>query len=463
MLGVASIGGLLAMAACTGRPAELSKCPDAPCRQKWIVDHWESDRTAARAAVAGLEDPIERITAISRLIDLHPEQATELCRYLPPGLTRTRCETVSERPHLWSDRLRSNPVSHRQGGRPRGGDAVPSVKLVSALAGVKRVAVACSWRPDRSGCISRRAINAAVRGDAERAAGICLNRDDGTDNGRRWLHECLFKSAEVMVNARGPHAYRDSIDLCLLAGPFVGRCLAHVTLWLAHQAPEATSDAKAWKPMVRAARFIEAAWADRDPDLGRVLVERFWSEAMGLAYASSPKVTGDPLDGVPPSAVEQVRGAAAVRYVQIVPDVGKSLEADINGLEAALDRRAHGPIRKVPQMGFIGTVDLWPFDEPGDAERPAVIFDGSSRRTVSPDRSADLAICILEAAARVRSSDGRTWPLENLLDQGLEYPDEAVRWTARRLKAQIASGKAWEGAIGSSGLTSGSPAMPQGR
>ncbi|MDP6935731.1 MAG: hypothetical protein QGG40_22615, partial [Myxococcota bacterium] len=76
--------------------------------------------------------------------------------------------------------------------------------------------------------------------------------------------------------------------------------------------------------------------------------------------------------------------------------------------------------------------DLWraPTAEQGDV--PSVLYRASSRRALSEDLRADLAICILEAAAR------RKTPLPVPLQDGLADPDRLVRWTAERLLSELA-------------------------
>lgn len=209
-----------------------------------------------------------------------------------------------------------------------------------------------------------------------------------------------------------------------------------MTFHLARKVPVATSRANAWKPVVAKAKGVAAAWADRDPQLGAALVRRFWSEAAWQAYSSAEQVSGDPLDAVPAIAVPHFRAAAAARYLATTADAGQSLKADVVRLQAALAWRAQGPERIVPAPVRVSTFILWNETPAELAHLKVVPYSGTDLRPVATNELADLAICLLEAEAHVRDPNG-AFEYEGALEQGLEYPDEAVRAVARLLLGRI--------------------------
>ena len=74
---------------------------------------------------------------------------------------------------------------------------------------------------------------------------------------------------------------------------------------------------------------------------------------------------------------------------------------------------------------------MWPRDKGEDGQRPAELYLGTSRRTVSKDLRTDLTLVILEAAARMDP------PWTELLQAGGRHTEEPVRWTAARLTKVI--------------------------
>ena len=71
-------------------------------------------------------------------------------------------------------------------------------------------------------------------------------------------------------------------------------------------------------------------------------------------------------------------------------------------------------------------VDLWDGRTP-DVDTTVVYLSGS-RRLVSENVQTDLAICLLEAAARTDPV------MRALLEEGLEHPSDVVQQTAQRLR-----------------------------
>jgi hypothetical protein len=159
-------------------------------------------------------------------------------------------------------------------------------------------------------------------------------------------------------------------------------------------------------------------------------------------------VTGDPLDHVPEIAIPHVRAAAAWRLLELEGRGERTLESWVDVLEAALERRSKpGPAAAAEEVltedgkppRFKGKVDMWTRDQAEDEVRPAALYLGTSRRTTSEDSRTDLALVILEAAARMEP------PWTELLEAGSSHPAEPVQWTAGRL-TKIAGAVAAQGA-----------------
>ena len=96
-------------------------------------------------------------------------------------------------------------------------------------------------------------------------------------------------------------------------------------------------------------------------------------------------------------------------------------------LGEVLAERATVP-RPAPGGRFLlGMEGMWREDGSEEGTIPAVQYLVTSRRAlVADDEEADLAVCVLEAAARLGG-------VRNLLVEGRTHAHPLVRWTAERL------------------------------
>jgi hypothetical protein len=373
---------------------------------------WDRDPGSAAERIRKMEDPIEQIAAVTELSESRPGSTTELCSLLDPGQARKRCERLNARPHLWEERKSSSPAL-----------ATYRAQLPSP----ERIDPGCSEEENLHACIDEQARAAAGHGDLARASGLCAGIEEET-----WHGECLFSAAEAAVSYRGPYGYASAVELCLAAAPFVENCLNHLIMQLADGAPSASSPREEdWAIVHTAANGVRSAWNWRDPKLAEQASERLWSEALGMAYSKSEPVSGDPLDALPERLHPHVRAAAMRRLMALEPPRQHSLEEWIRLGQEVLSQRQGGSGKR-DQMGrFLAAADLW---VPG-TDQPSIAYMATSRRTLSTDPSADLAICALEAAAR------RPPAHLPLLEEGTRHPSPEVRETAERLLQKVDGGQ----------------------
>jgi hypothetical protein len=143
------------------------------------------------------------------------------------------------------------------------------------------------------------------------------------------------------------------------------------------------------------------------------------------------------LDQVEAAAVPHARAAVAWREVELEGDL--SLAELSDRVEEALARRASvaAPAAKGPADAPIR--GLWDEVLPGEEGLAWTVYLSHARRAVHEDAVTDVAICVLEAAARV--PDAR----RGLLEEGLDHDDRLVRWTAARLLQGLGRPGEWLG------------------
>lgn len=435
-------------------PAELSACEDTPCREAWVVDRWPSDPDATLAALDAVEDPVERIVLVTKLVETWPGETSSLCNRLTQGPARTRCERINSRPHLRSDPPEPPSGSARAAGGPRTQNIAPPPAATSAFYEIAPLAGPCSKRREPHVCYATQALREA-RNSAQRAAAACA-----AIGSPKWTSECQFSAAEMLINAKGVEGLHDAVDLCVASPPFSGNCLAHLIVMLATRTPDSTvTDPAAWASVVGVASAIEQEWSVRDPEQVGLYVDRFWSESMAMAYVATPEVTGGPLDVLPEAAWPHVRASAAFRLMELQGAARHpSLEAWVSALDAALRSRAAEAYRpppppppkskfkdelnfeqKIPGGIFQGKENLWNADLPGDEVWPATFFWGTARRTWLSDPLQDMEICLLESAGQIaytsrgsgdKAAEGAA---RALLTMGQASTLPAAKWTADRI------------------------------
>lgn len=395
-------------------PARIEDCADAACQEAWLLARRDQPE-AIRPALLAVPQPEARIALVQALLDAGVPIPADACATLPAGDAQRYCSRLNDRPHLYEAPRPAAEVSDRIGPATTELDSVPA--LESALADAAPVLGDCAASPDVRACLSEAAHQRAVNGELMDAGARCLGI-----SGKQWRAECLFHAAEAGVRARGSGVYAEATELCVAAAPFRQHCHSHLVSALAEDTPLPSAPAAAWAETIADAERIGSAWEGRDPRLGALAVDRFWSEALHQSYIDAP-ATGL-LAELPAAALPHLRAAIAWRLVETRsfaswPDWVAAAEAAV---DAAPEPAAGAP---PPRERFPHVRDLWGRDRGNDAEVPATFYMATARRALAASPGADLRICLLEALAR--DVDG--FPFRVAADDA----DPLVRWTAERL------------------------------
>jgi hypothetical protein len=346
------------------------------------------------------QKPLSRLEAVMDLIESHPQEAMKLCPLLE-GDAQERCQKISERPHLWTERKVENEHIERE----------------------EAVDTKCEKGPLFRSCIDKEIVQVLRRGDIARVKGLCAHITD-----EKWHSECLFGAAEQATLHRGSHGYAEGIELCISAGAFAQNCQNHLIMLLAKKAPSAhRSDESSWAPIHSASNAVRAAWSWRDRDVMEQNLDRLWSEALGMAYAGVKPVTGIPLDILGDEYAPHICSALTRRLLQIDPPSTHNLRTWVELAERSLAKKNTDKGSRDSMVRFQGAADLW---EEGIKEK-SIAYMATSRRLVSDETHIDLNIAVLEGAARIP-------PVYlPLLEEGKEHPHPLVRMTAERLLKNI--------------------------
>jgi hypothetical protein len=247
-----------------------------------------------------------------------------------------------------------------------------------------------------------------------------------------WANECLFEAAEALwLSEAGEldQRYADATSLCLESGAFRTFCLGHLHMQMARAAPPAdASDVSLWEVHRAHSERIRRIWKTRgDPDYGALARSHFWSEVLWESVTRARIVVGNAADHTPVDALPHLRAATSFRLLEDRALDGMSLEEAVAFVATSLEERSTDPVVLAGNPPVRAEQDLWPEDRGDDSQIPALIYLGISRRAVDPDPEIDLAICLLEAAAR------QTPRRQDLIDQGRAHTHPLVRWTAGRL------------------------------
>lgn len=398
-------------------PEWVSDCPDAECRQEWMLQHIDEPDVLTRA-LQDIEAPEERIALVKVLLDRQPGLPQSICTALPQGDARQYCQHLNNRPHL-TESPRTAPVVRTSRVGPANVELDCVAEVVSAVDALEAPATECEDASDPRSCYSMAAMNSAEAGELMAGAALCKRIPEGP-----WQAECLFYSAETGVKAKGADVYRDATELCIAAAPFRQHCQSHIISALSFDTPTATAPAEAWVETIADAERIAAAWDGRDDRMKEMAVGRFWSEALFQSYREQP-ATGSPFTHLPAAAHPHIRSAMVWRLVDT--NSASSLEQWVALAMAAQDSEyPHDPTSGVSQRPDYPQVrDLWGQDRGNDVEIPAAFYLSSARRAVSNQADVDLKICLLEALAR--TPDGRRY-----MSVG-DDEHRLVKWTAQRL------------------------------
>jgi hypothetical protein len=386
---------LLLLACSTDAPSEL-RCEDLSDPAAFILEAWAGDQDAAIEIARACTDEETRLVMIESIAKAHPGQSMALCEVLGEGAARERCIRRNSRPHLWE----SPPPITESAGRPGGGPG--------------------SLHPDPG----------VESGLSLEAASLCRAQVP-----RSWADECFFEAAEARLESEIgslDQRYAEASALCLEAGGYRTFCLGHLHLQMARAAPPADGiKAPSWEMYRARAERIDRIWRERGaPEYGALARAHFWSEVLWESVNRARLVVGNAAEHVPADALPHLHAAASYRLLADRALHGQSLEEAVASVQRALEERSTDPAVVASSPPIRAEQNLWPEDRSDDAQIPALIYLGISRRAVDSDPQVDIAICLLEAAARLVPRR------QSLIDQGGLHAHPLVRWTAERLGPQ---------------------------
>lgn len=411
-----SLFGMWVLGACRSEPAppvDISDCSDFDCQQAWVLAQYTADPRGVSEWIAAVADPIEQHALVSLVGEHWPGELKTLCQALQPGEALKRCETIHSRPHLWEGSADQVPV--RPSMMPPG-VVGPFAAVLASTAGTCQDSIA------RHACLQEQALQQAQGSAAQHSAALCKGIDDGI-----WQEECFFRVAERAILV-GDQAFASTMGLCLEAGRFESNCRDHVRNTLTWHVPSVDAgNLHSWQERARVVDAMIKQVSQEAPEFGRYIEEVYWAEVMEKAYSSTEVVLGFPADLLPAAAHSHVRASAAARLMIAEPAPSRGLSEWVEALEVALaTTRDFDDItmldgRRTPPR----VADLW--EERAADVSGTVVYRSGSRRLVASDARVDLAICVLEAAARTQPVHAA------LLAEGLEHASPRVHQTAQRL------------------------------
>ncbi len=409
---------IISLSAASSCLLALLSCGEAPEPQERPAAGVQRGRVADPHRLAAM-DPVHRLAAIVELTERHPGRTGHLCSLLERESDRTWCWRLNQRQHL--RRRQQQAQDHeRSAAGPGQADLTPDPALKSAYHAVEPSLGSCDPGPEQAWCLSQAAIELASR-DPQGAAALCAAVESDVS---RW--ECFFGAAEELAHRSEEERFLPAVELCLAAGQFKAPCLTHLVRRVAVSCGGAAASSASLAGLTEGARALEQALAARDARLAQEASCRYWAVVTELAFHQATELSGDAVDQLPEQAAPHVRAAVAYRLLE--RELAQQDLGVLTGrLAEVLERRGQELAPWPTQVRTGGGEPSWTVDRPGDEAVPATCYRANSRRALAAGE-ADLAICLLEAAARLRAPAS-----EALLEQGRSHDDPLVRWTAERL------------------------------
>jgi len=423
------IGMSLLISGCDRLPESLSDCADLACQQRWLTATMDDKPGDALEAIKALPAGMDRETLIQVMMVEWPEHSAPLCDVLSSGQVKVRCESLTERPHLWQV-----DAAAPESGAVGAGAAYPvlSVDMPPAQHPWNELApmeVECTDTWTQNTCIGQQAVDWTYKSKHKDAWLICLGADQD-----KWRYECFFQISEATYNPiKGGGIPGLAAEMCLYSGFYQDRCLGHLAGKIGRWAPAATwDDPQRWRDVERAIHQVQQTLQTYSPALGSRWTALTWAYAMDAAYAQVERPVGNPIDNVGFPAMPHIAASVAWSLWLAESHRAQSLDAWLDAFNAAMERREvdPGPQPKLEEENEL--TKSWSDTLPGEEAIEWTVYRGPmARRAIGKDPRGDALICILEAAARNPSPHRAS-----LFREALQYPDPLVRWTAARLAAQ---------------------------
>ena len=329
---------VLTVFGCIESQPSLKDCKTAHCRQQMILDSWTEDRDQAMIMVGELPTMLERVAAVSRLVDLHPAEVGPLCGDLPRGPSQDRCKRAEMRAHLHVDPRVGGSEEDLSYLAPSERRIATWLQQQSPFDGVAPNEIDCEGAADRSACLVHVALLRADKKDARGAAGLCMAIPLTGDPPERWRSECFFAAAERRLKQDLIGGYADAVNLCAAAKLYGAYCIRHLFTVLRRDVPPGDAAApEAWAEVGRSATAIEAVWAGSPMAMG--MSAELWAVALGMSIRSAEEVTGDAIEYIPAEVLPHLRAAAAARMIEEQPPEVHDLPWWVAAVESALDKR----------------------------------------------------------------------------------------------------------------------------
>ena len=343
-------------------------------------------------------------------LEENPERAAQICPKLSGKDAKKRFNSLSMRPHLWSNPASMDNVQSPRKVGPASKHLIPSVSIQTPT---HRENQEC----EQTQCWEKRAL-------AEEEVDKIIVQCGGIKK-KLWRSECAFLVAESHLPTKG---YAHSAHLCLYSGDFAANCFMHLSYRLAESIPPALSeDRSEWDAFVQDTHKIQTFWEDKDNHFGNAMVQQLWAKALDVSYTKAGIVAGNPIDYLPEEARPHIHAAASAHLMRMEGATSFSLQEWANRTQRALDARLKGKDMRPPRAYVQQkSQNSWPSDTKDDAHIPATYYMADGRRTFHSDANIDLLITTLEAASR--SQNG-----QNLVEEGKKSSIPLVRWTAMRL------------------------------
>ncbi len=383
---------------------------------------WEGGPSARTKLHSQLTRPEDQVLVVRALLDRADAADPDICALLTDTDSRAWCTSTLHRPHLYERKRPTVARRSRTGGGPVDAALLATVTLPTVEPSEE--APRCPQTTEAHACAATRAQKQARSGDTTAAAATCHHIEAG-----RWRDECVFTAAEAAHAAGGDAMVGRASRLCGDAGQFQSHCLSHIVTAAAARTPAADRTA-GWAAVSPRADLLREAWQDTDPELGALLVDRFYAEALDQAYSRARRLTGAPLSALPPEAHRHVRAALVARLIEADPDSRRSVADWQDRATEALARTepdATAPALPQTTVKAHKIQDLWSRETPGDEAVRATFWRGEARRMTTEDAEPDLLICILETIARFQDPPGQR------IESFQSHSSPAVQRTALRL------------------------------
>ena len=227
-----------------------------------------------------------------------------------------------------------------------------------------------------------------------------------------------------------------ALRLCAMTESLAPGCVHHVVAASFPDVPRA--DQAAPEDLETSMRVLANLRETVGTDLADLYTDFFWATWTAHSVQEVDAIDGRLLQVLPPEAVPHIRVALAWALLRERDRQDWALDALVDELEQRLADPGTPRAGSLRDVGDVRPRDTWPRDLQGSDEDtiPAAFCMGVGRRAVSPEPRTDLAIALLEAAARLQHSAPPEFYLSVV---GSDHP-LWVRWTAARIAQQLSPG-----------------------